>query len=157
MSSCSSFVISGGSVSSAFNILLQNGSLCHMNIFCCRVDNFLAYFSSHSIYSLWVSILVDYTLSNVLFFCWYLFTALNSLSSFVASRSAFCAVCTSTLLVISLIFLSALNSQMIFVIILSLFMSLINCYFSLLSLYLHSFVLSLGQSIHSSAFSLCSY
>ena len=61
---------------------------------------------------------LDFVLSGVLFFCSCVFTASNALLSFVASVSAFCALCALTLLiqantcslVISLVFLCVVNS-----------------------------------------------
>ena len=106
-----------------------------------------------------ISLLVDFPPSNLLLFCQCLFTVLNSLLSFVACKYAFCTPWISTLLahaytsslVIWLVFLTAINSHMISVIISSLFMLLIYCSFSPLSfsLYLLSFALILKWPIHS--------
>ena len=90
---------------------------------------------------------------------------LNSLLVFVASRSAFCALCTCMLLaqanicslVITLVFLTMVHAHIISVIVSSLFMPLINCSFRHLSFYLysHSFTLSQKCPIHSLAYSPC--
>ena len=87
------------SVCSGICLHSQNGLPCHIvNISRCMLGIFFAHMSSNRNCSLWVSLLIDSALSNVLFFCLCLLMMLTSLLSFVASMSAFNLLYTSTLL-----------------------------------------------------------
>ena len=121
-----------------------------------------------------ISLLFDFALLHVLFFCLCLFMVLSSLMFYCLHKHFLCSLHFQLLaqanicsLVISLVFLSVVNSHIITVIISSLFMSLIKCSFShlsflyihthlsIFSLYSHPVALILRWPIHSLAFLLC--
>ena len=148
----------GGSVYSGLCIPSQNGLPSNiMSISCHMPAIFSAFMNFSTVFTVCES-------SSSVYFCFARFIILLfmpfhgiELLLFVVSMSTFCALLTSTPLVqnstcslmISLLYLTVVNSHFISVIIFSLFMSLVNCSCSLLSfsLYSHSICLN-SDAIH---------
>ena len=169
MNSSLSVFISWGSSALASGYFLKMACLPYhiRSISCHMLGIFLAHVHFCSIYSLWellfcLILLCQMYWSNVHGFSWHwilycVFCGLHE-QFCVLSVSALMVQANTCSVVITLVFLTVVNSYIIYVITSSLFMSLINCSFMsyLFSLYSHSFALIIRWSICSSIITLVS-
>ena len=136
--SSSSFDIAGYLPALASTPFWSDLLFCILSISCHRLSILVAHVNFHSTESSLECLFCCFFLPSVLLSCSCFLTALTSLLPFVASVSAFCALCTSTLLaeintcslVILLVFLTPFNSHYFCHHLLS-SMPLMNCSFSL--------------------------